>query len=314
MILFSVNKSVTEVSNHSLSFYWILEKVPTFLELRFFIQLWEFGFDTVKAQTGLFVVLQWVCSRHVHNIYHSVVLLKLHCKMWTMWMVHRRVHFCLSTLLLILLPLALSLSVSLLCSLSCSCSPALSLPHTHTYSHSFFSVWTRTITPSLSFCLYEWWPSPALDRKEDRSHLNSATPLLLNQAPQCHHPHTHTHTRTHCVPLSITLTQEGHSSMCVQQLHRKIDCLGKNASAVWKKNYCSKLIIWSLIFPANLKAHEDTRKLCAAPFLSASSLKPDVLGVRFIVLVALTARKTSEKSDSKLETTLMTREGTKTKI
>lgn len=47
--------------------------------------------------------------------------------------------------------------------------------------------WTSTVTRShrLPLTLYEWWPFPGLDRKEDRSHLNSAMPPLLNQTPQC---------------------------------------------------------------------------------------------------------------------------------
>lgn len=38
-------------------------------------------------------------------------------------------------------------------------------------------------TPPLS-CLNEWWPSAALGREEDRSHLNSAASPSLTQTPQ----------------------------------------------------------------------------------------------------------------------------------
>lgn len=84
--------------------------------------------------------------------------------------------------------------------------PLWSMSHSSslTGSHSLFPAWMSTVARSctspslcLSLCLYEWWPSPALDRKEDRSHLNSATPPLLNQTPQCQYTHTHTHTASH---------------------------------------------------------------------------------------------------------------------
>lgn len=69
-----------------------------------------------------------------------------------------------------------------------SCFPFL----THTLSQCFLPGRGPSLALSLSLCLYEWWPSPALDRKEDRSHLNSALPPLLNQTPWCQCPRAHT--------------------------------------------------------------------------------------------------------------------------
>lgn len=85
----------------------------------------------------------------------------------------------------------------------------LVLVNKHAHTH------TCSVTPPLS-CLNEWWPSPALDRKEDRSHLNFATPPLVTQTPRCQYTHTQKHTHAHLFIYfsfypSITLVQEGWS-------------------------------------------------------------------------------------------------------
>ena len=87
---------------------------------------------------------------------------------------------------------------------------SLARTHTHTLSHSLLPAWMSTVARSLPLCLYEWWPSPALDRKEDRSHLNSATPPLLNQTSQCQYTSTHTHhTHTHTLHPTQLYTDSG---------------------------------------------------------------------------------------------------------
>lgn len=74
-----------------------------------------------------------------------------------------------------------------------SCVPH-SLATAHVLTFLLLPSWTNTVTRShrLPLTLYEWWPFPGLDRKEDRSHLNFAMPPLLNQTPQCQYKCIHT--------------------------------------------------------------------------------------------------------------------------
>lgn len=126
-----------------------------------------------------------------------------------------------------------------------SCVPR-SLATAHVLTFLLLPSWTITVTRShrLPLPLYEWWPFPALDRKEDRSHLNSAVPPLLNQTPQCQYKCIHTH--THCIPLSITLTQEGHSNIARLATSSKNWLSRQKSFHLVETIYCSEHILWSL--------------------------------------------------------------------